>query len=300
MTPTPTEIERWDKEIVPRRGLLAIPWRELWRYRDLIGLLARRDLSAQFKQTVLGPMWFVIQPLLATVVFSLIFGQLLSGKDQKNTDSTPHFVFYMSALIIWGFFSDCVTKTANTFTKNAQLFGKVYFPRLAVPIGQVLTNLASFTIQLCVLLIGVGFYCAKKKWFPDAAHPIHLDPNWRVLLLPVFLLQAAMLGLGIGLIVSALSTRYRDLAMATGFGMQLLMYGSSVAFPVGRLDNALVAKVLMLNPMVPIVEAMRLAFTGRGTVTKEYLALSFAVSLVVLLVGVMSFNRTEQNVMDTV
>ena len=300
MTPTPTEIERWDKEIVPRRGLLAIPWRELWRYRDLIGLLARRDLSAQFKQTVLGPMWFVIQPLLATVVFSLIFGQLLSGKDQKNTDSTPHFVFYMSALIIWGFFSDCVTKTANTFTKNAQLFGKVYFPRLAVPIGQVLTNLVSFSIQLCVLLVGVGFYCAKKNWFPDAAHPIHLDPNWRVLLLPVFLLQAAMLGLGIGLIVSALSTRYRDLAMATGFVMQLLMYGSSVAFPVGRLDNALVAMVLMLNPMVPIVEAMRLAFTGRGTVTKEYLALSFAVSLVVLLVGVMSFNRTEQNVMDTV
>ena len=300
MTPTPTEVERWDKEIVPRRGLLAIPWRELWRYRDLIGLLARRDLSAQFKQTVLGPMWFVIQPLLATVVFSLIFGQLLSGKDQKNTDSTPHFVFYMSALIIWGFFSDCVTKTANTFTKNAQLFGKVYFPRLAVPIGQVLTNLVSFSIQLCVLLVGVVFYCAKKKWFPDAAHPIHLDPNWRVLLLPVFLLQAAMLGLGIGLIVSALSTRYRDLAMATGFGMQLLMYGSSVAFPVGRLDNALVAKMLMLNPMVPIVEAMRLAFTGRGTVTKEYLALSFAVSLVVLLVGVMSFNRTEQNVMDTV
>ena len=300
MTPTPTEVERWDKEIVPRRGLLAIPWRELWRYRDLIGLLARRDLSAQFKQTVLGPMWFVIQPLLATVVFSLIFGQLLSGKDQKNTDSTPHFIFYMSALIIWGFFSDCVTKTASTFTKNAQLFGKVYFPRLAVPIGQVLTNLASFTIQLCVLLVGVGFYCAKKKWFPDAAHPIHLDPNWRVLLLPLFLLQAAMLGLGIGLIVSALSTRYRDLAMATGFGMQLLMYGSSVAFPVGRLENALVAKVLMLNPMVPIVEAMRLAFTGRGTVTKEYLALSFAVSLVVLLVGVMSFNRTEQNVMDTV
>ncbi len=300
MTPTTTEVERWDKEIVPKRRLLDIPWRELWRYRDLIRLLALRDLTAQFKQTVLGPMWFVIQPLLATVVFSLIFGQLLSGKDQKNTDSTPHFIFYMSALIIWGFFSDCVTKTANTFTKNAQLFGKVYFPRLAVPIGQVLTNLASFSIQLCVLLVGVGFYCAKKKWFPDAAHPIHLDPNWRVLLLPIFLLQAAMLGLGLGLIVSALSTRYRDLAMATGFGMQLLMYGSSVAFPVGRLDNALVAKVLMLNPMVPIVEAMRLAFTGKGTVTKEYLAISFAVSLVVMLVGVMSFNRTEQNVMDTV
>lgn len=300
MTPTTTEVERWDKEIVPKRRLLDIPWRELWRYRDLIRLLALRDLTAQFKQTVLGPVWFVIQPLLATVVFSLIFGQLLSGKDQKNTDSTPHFIFYMSALIIWGFFSDCVTKTANTFTKNAQLFGKVYFPRLAVPIGQVLTNLASFSIQLCVLLAGVGFYCAKKEWFPDAAHPIHLDPNWRVLLLPVFLLQAAMLGLGVGLIVSALSTRYRDLAMATGFGMQLLMYGSSVAFPVGRLENALVAKVLMLNPMVPIVEAMRLAFTGRGTVTKEYLAVSFAVSLVVMLVGVMSFNRTEQNVMDTV
>jgi lipopolysaccharide transport system permease protein len=296
----PDEHVKWDREIVPRRGLFAVPWRELLGYRDLILLLARRDLSAQFKQTVLGPLWFVLQPLMTTIVFSLIFGQLLGSADQKNTAQTPHFIFYMSALTIWGFFTECVTKTAHTFTRNAQLFGKVYFPRLAVPISQVLTALASFTIQFGVLLAGLAFYLAKHLWFPDPAHPIHLDPNWRAFLLPLFLLQTAMLGLGIGLIVSSLSTRYRDLAMATGFGLQLLMYGSSVAFPVGRLENAVVAKILMFNPMVPIVESMRFAFTGRGTVTKEYLAISFAVSVIVLLIGVMSFNRTEQNVMDTV
>ncbi len=332
-----SEVEHWDKEIVPKRGLLAIPLRELWRYRDLIRLLALRDLTAQFKQTVLGPVWFVIQPLLTTFVFSFIFGRFRSGASSASvdpafaefnralhglpplspdlsiavnklissshgkspTDHIPHFLFFMGGLIIWGFFAECVNKTSNTFTKNAQLFSKVYFPRLAVPVGQVFTSLAGFAVQFSVFLVGLGFYWSKKHYFPDPAHPFFLDPNWRVLLLPVFLAQAAMLGVGVGLIVSAISTRYRDLAMATGFGVQLWMYGSSIAFPVSEL-SAMQQRILMLNPMVPIVEGMRFAFLGEGTVTKEYLALSFAVCVVVFLAGIVMFNRTEQNVMDTV
>jgi lipopolysaccharide transport system permease protein len=290
----------WDKEILPRRGLLDIPWRELWRYRDLIFLLSRRDLSAQYKQTVLGPLWFVLQPLLATFVFSFIFGRFAFEGAGSSTAYTPHFLFYMSGLVTWGLFADCVNKTSNTFTKNAQLFGKVYFPRLAVPISQMLTNLAAFAVQFSVFLIGLGFYWAKKTWFPDPQHTIHLETNWRIFFLPLFLLQTAMLGLGIGLIVSAVSTRYRDLAMATGFGVQLWMYGSSVVFPISAVRDAFVQKVLALNPIVPIIEGMRFAFLGFGTVTKMQIAVSFATCLAVFLIGVVSFNSTEQNVMDTV
>lgn len=293
------DAEKWDKEIVPKRGLLDIPIRELVRYRDLIWMFAVRDVSAQYKQTVLGPLWFVLQPLLTTFVFSFIFGRFRSGSDGSPTEHIPHFLFYMSGLVLWGFFAECVNKTSNTFTRNAQLFSKVYFPRLAVPIGQVLTSLAGFLVQFSVFLIGLGFYWAKKHYFPDPAHPFFVDVSWRVFLLPLFLLPAALLGVGVGLVVSAISTRYRDIAMATGFGVQLWMYGSSIAFPVSELSG-FHQKILMLNPMVPLIEGMRFAFLGKGTVTLPYFALSFAVCLVVFVVGIVMFNRTEQSVMDTV
>ncbi len=300
MTAKNPDSEAWEKVLLPRRSWLAIPWGELWRYRDLIRLFALRDLSAQYKQTVLGPVWFVIQPLLTTFVFSFIFGRFRGGgPESAPTDHIPHFLFFMGGLVIWGFFAECVNKTANTFTKNAQLFSKVYFPRLAVPLGQVFTCLAGFAVQFGVFLIGLGFYWIKKNYFADPAHPFFLEPNWRMLLLPVFLLQTAMLGVGVGLIVSAVSTRYRDLAMATGFGVQLWMFGSSIAFPISQLSAAQ-QSILLLNPMVPVVEGMRFAFLGQGTVTAGYLALSFAVCVLIFLAGIVMFNRTEQNVMDTV
>ena len=278
-----------------------IPWRDLWRYRDLVTMFSLRDISAQYKQTVLGPAWFVLQPLLTTFVFSFIFGRFaFGGTAQKGVENTPHFLFYMSGLILWGFFADCANKTSTTFNKNAQLFGKVYFPRLAVPLAQVLTNLIAFGVQFGVFLLGMLFYFVKRKWFADPLHPIHFDPNWRVLLLPVFLLMAGMLGVGVGLIISALSTRYRDLAMATAFGLQLWMYGSSVAFPVSAINDPFTVKLLSLNPMVPILEAMRFGFLGFGTVTLWQFALSGVVCAVVFFIGVIMFNRTEQDVMDTV
>lgn len=301
MLKQPDDNVRWDREIVPKRGLLAIPWGELWRYRDLVWLLSRRDLSAQYKQTVLGPLWFVIQPLLATVVFSLVFGRLsMGGADQPGTAKTPHFLFYMSGLIVWGLLAECVNKTSLTFGRNAQLFGKVYFPRLAVPLAQSLTNLVAFTVQFSVFLAGLAFYLAKKTWFSDSAHPIHVDPNWRVCLLPLMLVMVIMLGLGVGMIVTSISTRYRDLALATSFGVQLWMFGSSVPFPVSAISDPDIRNLLALNPMVPIIEGFRLAFTGAGTVTQTQFVISAVTCVAVFLLGIVMFNRTEQNVMDTV
>jgi lipopolysaccharide transport system permease protein len=289
-------MEDWNKVILPRRGLLDIPWRELGRYRDLIWLMAARNLTAQYKQTVLGPSWFVIQPLLTTLVFSFLFGRVAG----LGTDGVPHFLFYMSGLVMFGYMADCVNKTAVTFTKNAQLFGKVYFPRLVVPISQAMSSLAGFAVQFGIFLIGLGFYLVKAKWFADPTHPIHIDPNWRMALFPVFIVQTAMLGVGTGLIVAALTTRYRDLLMGVGFGVQLWMFASSVAFPLSRVTNATQVMLLKLNPMVPIIEAVRFAFLGEGTVTKQDLLVSFGTCAAVFLVGLLMFTRAERTVMDTV
>ena len=289
-------METWDKVILPRRGLFEIPIRELIRYRDLIWLMAARNLTAQYKQTLLGSVWFIIQPLLTTLVFSFLFGRVAG----LGTDGVPHFLFYMSGLVMFGYMADCVNKTAVTFTKNAQLFGKVYFPRLAVPASQALSSLASFGVQLGILFLGWGFYLAKAKWFPDPAHPIHIHPDWRMLFLPVLAGQAAMLGVGTGLIVAALTTRYRDLLMGVGFGVQLWMFASSVAFPLSRVTNPAQVAILKLNPMVPIIEATRLGLLGEGTVTKQDLVVSFATCAFVLFVGLLLFSRAERTVMDTV
>src|SRR5829696_5155612 len=257
-------MEAWDKVILPRRGLFDIPIRELLRYRDLIWLMAARNLTAQYKQTVLGSAWFVIQPLLTTVVFSFLFGRV----GGLGTSGVPHFLFYMSGLVMFGYMADCVNKTAVTFTKNAQLFGKVYFPRLAAPIAQAFSSLVGFAVQFGVFAFGLCIYVAYAYWFPDPEHPIHLDPNWRMALLPVFVVQSGLLGVGVGLIVAALTTRYRDLLMGVGFGVQLWMFASSVAFPLSRVTDPTQVMLLKLNPMVPVIEGFRFAFLGSGMVTK--------------------------------
>ena len=286
----------WTKTILPRRRLLDIPWRELWRYRDLVWLMAKRNLTAQYKQTVLGPAWFIIQPLLTTMVFSFLFGRVAN----LGTDHIPHFLFYMSGLVIFGFFSECVNKTSHTFTHNARIFGKVYFPRLAAPMAQMLTSLAGFCVQFTVFLIGLAFYWAKMHWFPDPLHSIHLNLNWHIVLFPLLLAQTAMLGLGVGFIVAGLTTRYRDLQMAVSFGVQLWMYASSVVFPLSKIKDPTFVALLKLNPMVPVIESFRRSFLGEGIVTQGDLLVSAATCVVVFFVGLMMFCKTEQTVMDTV
>jgi lipopolysaccharide transport system permease protein len=288
--------EDWDKVIVPKRRLLEIPFRELFQYRDLIWLMAKRNLTAQYKQTVFGPAWFVIQPLLATVVFSFLFGRV----GGFGTDTIPHFLFYMAGIVTWGLFAENVNRTSVTFTRNAHIFGKVYFPRLAVPLSQLLTNLAGFAVQFAAFLVGFAVYWIRMKYFPDPDHPIHLEPNWRVFLLPLFVLQISLLGVGVGLIVASLTTRYKDLQMAVGFGVQLWMYASSVVFPLSKIKDEGYRALMAMNPMVPVIEGFRFAFFGEGMVTRAQFATSFGVSGVVFLIGLVMFCRTEQTVMDTV
>ena len=283
--------EPWDKEIVACRGVFDVPVRELWRYRDLVLLLALRDLSAQYKQTVAGPLWFVIQPVIATAMFSLLFARMAG----LSTDGTPHFLFYMGGMAVWNFFAECVSKSAHTFVRNAHIFGKVYFPRLAVPVAGVATTSVAFLIQFGIFLAGLAFYLWKARFDPT----VHLEPNWRIALLPVLIVQTAMLGMGVGLIIAAITTRYRDLMLGVGFALQLWMYGSSVVFPLSAIHGERLRALVACNPMVPVIEAVRYAFLGRGLVTREQLAISFAVSVVALVAGVLMFNRTEQTAMDS-
>jgi lipopolysaccharide transport system permease protein len=276
----------WTKVIEPQRGLFQIPWREVWRYRDLIWLLARRDLATSYKQTVLGPWWFVLQPLMVTTVFSYLFGRMA----RFGTDDIPHYLFYMSGLVIWTFFSESLTKTSRTFTENQQIFSKVYYPRLVAPCAVALKNLVPLGIQLGIFLIGLAVYLLR-------GNP-HINPNWMILLAPLILLQASMLALGFGCIVAALTKRFRDLVFGVQIGMQLWMFGSAIVFPISRIDPD-DRWLFFLNPVVPIIEMFRLGFLGVSFVELRHVLISLAVTIVVFVTGLVMFNRAEQTSMDT-
>lgn len=276
----------WSKTITPNRGWWDLRLDQLWNYRDLIFVFVHRNFTATYKQTILGPLWFFIQPLFTTLVFTLVFKQIAN----LSTDEIPPTLFYMSGVVVWGYFQECLVKTSSTFTQNAGLFGKVYFPRLTIPISIVITNLMTFALQL------VFFLCFLTYFYLKGA-PIHV--GWQVLTLPLLLLQMACLGLGMGCIVSALTTRYRDLSMLVGFGVQLWMYASCVAYPLSAVDERW-RQILVWNPMVSIIEGFRYAFLGQGIVERWQLGLGFGVCAAVLLVGVMLFNHVEKTFTDTV
>jgi len=277
----------WTKILRPQPRLLHLPLRELWRYRDLIWLFSARDVATTYKQTVLGPGWFILQPLMITVVFSYLFGRMA----KFGSDDIPHYLFYMGGLVPWQFFADSITRTSNVFTGNANLFSKVYFPRLAVPLAALLTNLVPCAVQMGLFLIGLVYYVLNDNPFTH--------PTWWVLLTPLIFLQLGALALGIGCTVSALSRRFRDLAFGLKVGLQLLMFGSAIVFPLSRLEPDERA-LFFLNPVVPAIEAFRYAFTGRSLVEPWHLALSAGVSLVVCVGGLLLFHRAEQDAMDTV
>jgi len=281
------EFPPWTKIIVPQRGLFDLPWKELWVYRDLIGLLARRNLATNYKQTVLGPLWYVLQPLLVTIVFSYLFGRMAG----YGTDNIPHYLFYISGLVLWNFFSDVVQKVARSFTEYEALFAKVYFPRLAVPFAVVLTHAVPLLVQFALFLAGLAVYVAKKDpW---------VDPSWRIVFTPLIFIQVALFGMGIGCIVAALTKRFRDLMVGVQVGLQLWMFGSAIIFPVVRItppDRWL----FFLNPIVPMVEAFRLIFIGISLVEPWHIALSATVTLATFVCGLVLYNRAEQNSMDTV
>lgn len=277
--------EKFSTVILPKSGWLDINIKELWHYRDLITLFVRRNFVSQYKQTILGPLWAIIQPLLTTVVFTVVFGSLAG----LAAEGVPSFLFFLSGNVAWQYFSNCLTATANTFTGNAGILGKVYFPRLVMPISTVMTNLISFGIQMAMFLIFLIWY-----WIAGA-----VQPNLYVLMLPLLVVHMAMLSLGTGVIISALTTKYRDLKMLVGFGVQLWMYATPVAYDIGIIPERLMG-LYMLNPMTPIINAFRYAFLGIGSFEIGYYLLSWAVTLVILFVGVVLFSRVEKTFMDTV
>jgi len=277
---------QWTDVITPQRGWLEIRWRELWQYRDLIYLLVRRDFVGTYKQTILGPLWFFLQPLFTTIVFTVVFARIA----KISTDSVPAPLFYLSGIVMWQYFADCLNQTAGTFTANAGIFSKVYFPRLVVPISRVITSLLTFAIQFALFLCFLVFF---------KLHGAPIDPSFRIIVLPVLLAMMAALGLGVGCLVSSFTTRYRDLAVAVGFGVQLWMYASAVVYPLSEIPVEW-RWVLVLNPMVPIIESFRFAFLGSGVVEIWQPAMGAGVCLLVLLSGVFAFNHVEKTFSDTV
>lgn len=281
------EAEDWTMTIEPQRSLLDLRLGELWLYRDLVMLFVRRDFVSVYKQTILGPLWYLIQPLLTTLTFTVIFGNIAS----LPTDGLPQFLFYMSGTLVWSYFASCLAKTSETFVQNANLFGKVYFPRLAVPVSILISNLITFLIQFAMFLFFVLYFLLRGT-------PIQFNWLW-IALSPLLILMMAGLGLGFGIIISSLTTKYRDLRFLVQFGVQLLMYATPVIYPVSSIPERF-QWIILANPMTPIVEAFRYAFLGAGTVDVAHLLYSFVFMLVAVFLGSVIFNRVEQTFMDTV
>jgi lipopolysaccharide transport system permease protein len=280
------EDTQWDLIIRPQRSLFDLHLGDLWRYRDLVMLFVRRDFVSVYKQTILGPLWYLIQPLLTTLTFTVIFGNIA----QLPTDGLPQFLFYMSGTVIWTYFAECLTKTSNTFVNNAALFGKVYFPRLAVPVSILFSNLITFGIQFAFFLVFMAFFAISGS---------AILPNIWMLFTPLLVLMMAGLGLGFGIIISSLTTKYRDLRFLVQFGVSLLMYATPVIYPVSSIPVRF-QTLIKLNPMTPIVETFRYAFLGAGSVHTLDLLYSFGFMVAIVAIGAVMFNRVEATFMDTV
>lgn len=278
-------MDKYDVVITPKTGWFELDLKELWKYRDLIGLFVKRNFISQFKQTVLGPAWAIIQPLLTTIIFTVVFGSLAG----LAANGVPSFLFYMSGTIAWNYFSTCLIQTANTFVGNAGILGKVYFPRLVMPVSTVLTNLISFSIQFFMFIGFLFYYCFKGEVYPTIY----------ILLFPLLVIQMAMLGLGSGIIISALTTKYRDLKMLVSFGVQLWMYGTPVAYDM-RIIPKKILGLYMLNPMTPVINTFRKAFLGVGEFSLKYYWIGWMITIILLLIGIVIFNHVEKTFMDTV
>jgi lipopolysaccharide transport system permease protein len=279
--------EHWDEVIEPSGKLLDLRLKEVWRYRDLLMLFVKRDFAAQYKQTVLGPIWHLIQPVFTTIVFLFVFHSVA----KISTDDIHPVLFYMSGIAIWNYFSSCLNATSNTFVANAGIFGKVYFPRLVIPLSTVLSNIIKFGIQFSLLLAVMIWYGIKDGYF-------YFSATW--LLIPVLVVMMAGMGLGLGIIISSLTTKYRDFTVLIGFIVQLLMYVTPVAYPLSFLKEKGYAWVVNFNPLTPIVEAFRFALFGKGSYEPMHLLYSGIFIIVTLFFGMVIFNKVERSFMDTV
>ena len=280
-------MKNWSTVIKPKTGWFDINLRELWQYRDLIVMFVKRNFVSSYKQTVLGPLWFIINPLLTSLMYTVVFGQIA----RISTDGVPQFLYYMAGNTAWAYFSTCLTSTSHTFTGNAHLFGKVYFPRLVSPISTVIYAMFSLVIQTVLLLVFMAYYIFIAK--------ANVNPNITILLVPFMVLHMAVLGMGCGIIISSLTTKYRDLSVLVGFGVQLWMYATPIVYPLSAVPFGL-EKIIRLNPMTPVVNNFKYAFLGSGNFELTSWLVSAAVSAVILMIGIVIFSRIEKTFMDTV
>ena len=286
-TPIPESSEQWSLIIKPHTRWWDLHLEDVWRYRDLLWLFVRRDFVSGYKQTILGPLWFFIQPLLTTIMFTIIF----TGVARIPTDGLPPMLFYLAGTTPWNYFAACLTSTSNTFVANAGLFGKVYFPRLVVPLSIVLSNLIQFLVQFLLFL---GFFA----WYGLTGTELRPNALLIIVLTPVLLALMGLLGLGVGITISAMTTKYRDLARLVTFGVQLMMYATPVIYPMSAIPERY-RWLIQCNPMSAIIESFRAVFLG-GTVPWTALGLSTLFTLVILALGVVLFNKVEKTFMDTV
>jgi len=282
----PDSGDDWDLVIRPKTRWFDLHLADLWRYRDLTMLFVWRDFVSQYKQTILGPLWHILTPMISTMIFTIIFGRVA----KIPTDGLPPFLFYMCGLTAWNYFADCLNRTSGTFITNSAISGKVYFPRLTVPLSVVISNLVKFVIQFIL------FICLMILFDVRGAA---VYPNMYILLTPYLLLLMAGMGLGAGIIVSSLTTRYRDLQVLVTFGVQLLMYATPIVFPLSAVPDKY-RWILVINPMTPVIEVFRYAFLGNGTFTAMHLLYSTCATLLILFLGIMLFNNVERTFMDTV
>ena len=277
----------WDIIISNKTNLFSIDLKEVWRYRDLLTMYVKRDIVTFYKQTILGPLWFVIQPLFTTIMFMFVFG----GIAGISTDGVPQAVFYLAGLVCWNYFQDCLSKCSDTFNANQAIFGKVYFPRLVVPLSIVISNLIKMAIQFALFLVVYIYYYASG---------IDFQINAALCLVPLLIIMLGGLGLGFGMIISSMTTKYRDLRFLITFGVQLWMYITPVVYPLSQADNGTFKTLLLVNPVTAPVEMFRYALLGQGTIVPWALGWSWGFTFLVALFGVMIFNRVEKTFMDTV
>lgn len=279
-------MKQYDWTIEPQNSLLDLKLKDTWEYRDLLMLLVRRDFVSFYKQTILGPLWFFIQPVFTTIIFTFVFGNLAG----ISTDGLPQPLFYLAGITAWNYFAECLTKTSTVFKDNANIFGKVYFPRLIMPLSIVVSNLVRFGVQFMLFLGVMLYYKAAGADF---------DPNSYILLFPVVVLLMAAQGLGLGMIISAMTTKYRDLAFLVTFGVQLLMYATTVIYPLSAAPEQY-RWIIELNPMTAIIETFRFGFLGEGSFTWTSFGYSAGITFLLLVSGIIIFNKVEKNFVDTV
>lgn len=273
--------------IRPQEKLWSVDFREIWRYRDLIELFVKRNIIVQYKQTILGPLWYIIQPILTVAMNMVVFG----GIAGMGTDGIPQIMFYLAGNVCWFYFADCLNQTSTTFTTNQAMFGKVYFPRMVVPIATVLSNLLRFFIQFLLFVVLYIYY-----FLSDSG----IFPNGYVLLLPVFIVMLAGMGLGFGILVSSMTTKYRDLTVLFTFVVQLWMYSTPIVYPLSMVPEGKLRMLILANPMTPIIEGFKYATLGQGFFSWGSLGYSFTFMCILLILGVVIFNKVQRSFMDTV